>query len=191
MNISLLQITSAFVVLFAIIDILGSLPIILTIKKKQTIKPLVVVGASIAVMIAFLYAGHGILRLFNVDIKSFAVAGALVIFVIALEMTLGIEIFRADAPKHVASIVPLAFPLIAGPGSFTALLSLRAEYEDINIIIALLINMIIVYVVLRMTNKIEKLIGEAGIYVLRKLFGIILLAIAVKLFTTNIITIIR
>jgi multiple antibiotic resistance protein len=188
MNINLLEITSAFVVLFAIIDVLGSIPIVLSIKQKQKINPLMVVGASFAVMLGFLYAGDVVLSMFGVDVKSFAVAGSFVIFIMAMEMTLGIEIFKMDGPAKTASIVPLAFPLIAGPGSFTSLLSLRAEYQTINIIIALLLNMAFVYLVLRLTDKIEKLIGKGGIYILRKFFGVILLAIAVKLFATNIAT---
>jgi multiple antibiotic resistance protein len=188
MNIDWLEITSAFVVLFAIIDILGSLPIVLSIKQKQTINPLVVVIASFSVMLGFFYAGDVVLRLFGVDIRSFAVAGSFVIFAMAMEMTLGVEIFKLDSTVKSASIVPLAFPLIAGPGSFTSLLSLGAEYHAINIIIALLLNMAFVYLVLRLTNKIERIIGKGGIYILRKFFGIILMAIAVKLFATNIAT---
>jgi multiple antibiotic resistance protein len=190
MNISILEITSAFVVLFAIIDILGSVPIILGIKQKNNqINPLMVTIISFVVMLGFLFAGDIVLKLFGVDIKSFAVAGSIIIFIMAFEMTLGVEIFKMDGPTNVASIVPLAFPLIAGPGSFTSLLSLRAEYQTINIIIALMLNMIFVYVVLRMTDKIERWIGKGGIYILRKFFGIILLAIAVKLFATNIASI--
>jgi len=190
MNISILEITSAFVVLFAIIDILGSVPIILGIKQKNNqINPLMVTTISFVVMLGFLFAGDIVLKLFGVDIKSFAVAGSIIIFIMAFEMTLGVEIFKMDGPTNVASIVPLAFPLIAGPGSFTSLLSLRAEYQTSNIIIALMLNMIFVYVVLRMTDKIERWIGKGGIYILRKFFGIILLAIAVKLFATNIASI--
>ena len=190
MNISILEITSAFVVLFAIIDILGSVPIILGIKQKNNqINPLMVTTISFVVMLGFLFAGDIVLKLFGVDIKSFAVAGSIIIFIMAFEMTLGVEIFKMDGPTNVASIVPLAFPLIAGPGSFTSLLSLRAEYQTINIIIALMLNMIFVFVVLRMTDKIERWIGKGGIYILRKFFGIILLAIAVKLFATNIASI--
>jgi multiple antibiotic resistance protein len=190
MNINILEITSAFVVLFAIIDILGSVPIILGIKQKNNqINPLMVTTISFIVMLGFLFAGDIVLKLFGVDIKSFAVAGSIIIFIMAFEMTLGVEIFKMDGPTNVASIVPLAFPLIAGPGSFTSLLSLRAEYQTINIIIALMLNMLFVYVVLRMTDKIERWIGKGGIYILRKFFGIILLAIAVKLFATNIASI--
>jgi multiple antibiotic resistance protein len=187
MNFSLIQITSAFMVLFAIIDIMGSIPLILDIKKKANIVHAFRASAiAFLILIAFLFTGEGILKLFNVDIQSFAVAGALVIFIFAIEMILDIEIFRNKGPEGSSSIVPLAFPLIAGPGSFTTLLSLRAEYDTINIIIALVLNLLFVYFVLKSTSKIEKVIGEGGIYILRKFFGIILLAIAVKLFTSNI-----
>jgi len=187
MNFSIIQIASAFMVLFAIIDILGSIPLILDIKKKANIVH-AFRASSIAflILIAFLFTGEGILKLFNVDIQSFAVAGALVIFIFAIEMILDVEIFRNKGPEGSSSIVPLAFPLIAGPGSFTTLLSLRAEYDSVNIIIALVLNLLFVYFVLKSTSKIEKAIGEGGIYILRKFFGIILLAIAVKLFTSNI-----
>ena len=187
MNFSLIQITSAFMVLFAIIDILGSIPIILNIKRKgQTVHSFRASAVALVILIGFLFGGEGVLHLFNVDIQSFAVAGALIIFIFALEMVLDIEIFRNHGPEGGSSIVPIAFPLIAGPGSFTTLLALRAEYATENIIIALVLNMLFVLLVLKSTSKIEKIIGEGGIYILRKFFGIILLAIAVKLFTTNI-----
>jgi len=187
MNFSLLQITSAFMVLFAIIDILGSIPIILTIKHKgPKFYPFSASLVALLILIACLFGGEGVLRLFSVDIHSFAVAGALIIFIFALEMIMDIELFRNKGPEGSSSIVPIAFPLIAGPGSFTTLLSLRAEYATENIIVALILNMIFVFVVLKSTSKIEKLIGQGGIYILRKFFGIILLAIAVKLFTSNI-----
>lgn len=187
MHFNIQQILSATIVLFAIIDILGSIPIIMGIKAKdEKIKPLSVSIISLAILVAFLFGGEGILRLFRVDIESFAVAGALVIFIFAMEMILDIEIFKNRGPEGSASIVPLAFPLVAGPASFTTLLSLRAEYAIENILIAVLLNLIFVYVVLRSTEKIEKLIGKGGIYILRKFFGIILLAISVKLFMTNI-----
>jgi len=187
MNFSFIQITSAFMVLFAIIDILGSVPIILNIKSKGgTVYALRASAVAFIILVGCLFGGEGVLRLFNVDIHSFAVAGALIIFIFALEMILDIELFRNKGPKGGSSIVPIAFPLIAGPGSFTTLLSLRAEYATENIITALILNMIFVFFVLKSTSKIEKIIGEGGIYILRKFFGIILLAIAVKLFTTNI-----
>ncbi len=187
MNFSLIQITSAFMVLFAIIDILGSIPIILNIKKKSnSVHAFRASAIAFAILLLFLFSGEGILKLFNVDIQSFAVAGALIIFIFALEMILDIEIFHNKGPEGSASIVPLAFPLIAGPGSFTTLLSLRAEYAMENIIVALVLNLAFVYFVIRSTSRIEKFFGEGGIYIIRKFFGIILLAIAVKLFTSNI-----
>jgi len=174
-------------VLFAIIDILGSIPIILNIKSKgQGVYPLKASVVALLILIAFLFTGEGVLKMFNVDIHSFAVAGAFIIFIFSLEMILDVEIFRNKGPEGSSSIVPIAFPLIAGPGSFTTLLSLRAEYSLETIIIALVLNMLFVYLVLRSTSKIKKLMGEGGIYILRKFFGIILLAIAVKLFTANI-----
>ena len=187
MNFDLQQIISAFIAVFVIIDILGSIPIIMGIKEKNDdIKPLRVCLISFAIFILFLYGGEGILRLFKVDFQSFAVAGSLIIFVYAVEMVLDIEIFKNKGPEGSTSIVPLAFPLVAGPASFTTILSIRAEYAIENILIAIIMNLIFVYIVLRMTEKIEKLIGKGGIYIMRKLFGIILLAIAMNLFMGNI-----
>lgn len=186
MEFSFIQITSATMVLFAIIDILGAIPIILNIKKKASvIHPFRASAIALAILVVFLFTGEGILKLFGVDIQSFAVAGALVIFIFAVEMLLDIELFRNKGPEGSSSIIPLAFPLVAGPGSFTTLLSLRAEYAVENILVALVLNIVFVYFVVRSTSKIERLIGEGGIYVLRKFFGIILLAISVKLFTSN------
>jgi len=187
MNFNLLEISSAFMVLFAIIDILGSIPIILNLQKKnKNMHSLAASAVALLILIVFLFTGEGILRVFSVDIRSFAVAGSLVIFLFAIEMILDVEIYRNHGPKSSSAFVPLAFPLIAGPGSFTTLLSLRAEYSTENILVALVLNLLIVYLVLKATKRIEKIIGEGGIYILRKFFGIILLAIAVKLFTTNI-----
>jgi len=187
MNFSIIQIASAFIVLFAIIDILGQIPIIFNIKQKgNKIHALKASATALGILVLFLFIGEYILLLFNVDIQSFAVAGALIIFLFAIELILDVEIFRNKGPKDMSSIVPLAFPLLAGPGSFTTLLSLRAEYATENILIALVLNLIIVYIVLRSTDKIEKFLGEGSIYIIRKFFGIILLAISVKLFTTNI-----
>ncbi len=187
MNFSFIQIASAFMVLFAIIDILGSIPIILNIKRKsKEVHALRASAIALGILVLFLFSGEWVLKLFHVDIQSFAVAGSLIIFIFAIEMILDVEIFRNQGPEGSSSIVPLAFPLIAGPGSFTTLLSLRAEYAIENILVALTLNLIFVYVVLKSTSRIEKIIGEGGIYILRKFFGIILLAIAVKLFTTNI-----
>lgn len=187
MNISFIQITSAFMVLFAIIDILGSIPIILNIKRKgQSVHAIKASSVALLILIGFLFSGEAVLKLFSVDIQSFAVAGALIIFIFSLEMVLDVEIFRNKGPEGGSSIIPIAFPLIAGPGSFTTLLSLRAEYATENIIVALILNLLFVFFVLKSTSRIEKFIGEGGIYILRKFFGIILLAIAVKLFTSNI-----
>jgi multiple antibiotic resistance protein len=178
---------STFIVLFAIIDVTGSLPIFVDLNEKnKAYSSLKASFFSFLILLAFFFVGEGILRLFNVDVSSFAVAGSVVLFVIACEMTFGVEIFKMDSPSGNATMVPIIFPLLAGPGAFTALLSLKAEYSSLVIISALLLNMIIVYVVLRNVNLIEKLIGAGGIYVLRKFFGVILLAIAVKLFMGNI-----
>lgn len=181
------EIFSAFIVLFAVIDIIGSVPIIINLKQEgRVFKPWVATGLSFVLMIAFYFAGDMLLKLFQVDIASFAVAGAFVIFLMSLEMILDVEIFKNQGPIREATLVPLVFPLLAGAGTFTTLLSLQAEYASVNIIIALVLNMVWVYVVLSMTNRIENLLGKGGIYVIRKFFGIILLAISVRLFTTNI-----
>ena len=186
---SVKEIVSAFMVLFAIIDITGSIPIIIDLKSKgNSIKPMPTVLGSFAIFIAFLYAGEGLLSLFGVDIQSFAVAGAVIIFLMALEMILDIEIFKdtSHLAKN-ATFVPLVFPLLAGAGSFTTLLSLKAEYASINILVALLVNAVVVYIMLSATALIERTIGKGGIYFTRKFFGIILLAISVKLFTSNLL----
>jgi len=186
MNIDFKEIVSAFVVLFAIIDVTGCIPVILDLKQKRgELYPARVTIISFFTLTVFLFLGEVILKLFGVDLSSFAVAGSIVIFLIALEMILDINIFGDKSPKEVSFIVPLVFPLIAGAGSFTTLLSLRAEFGIINIIIALALNMGFVYFVLKSTGVIEKILGKGGIYVLRKFFGIILLAISVKLFTSN------
>jgi len=178
---------SAFIVLFAIIDVTGSLPIFIDLKNKnRSFSPVKASLFSFVILLAFFFAGEGILQLFNVDVSSFAVAGSLVIFVIACEMTFGWELFKMDNPSGSATIIPISFPLLAGPGAFTALLALKAEFSSIVIIAALTLNMIIVFFVLKNVFRVEKLIGPGGIYILRKLFGIILLAISVKLFAGNI-----
>ncbi len=185
MEINIKEILSAFIVLFAVIDILGSIPIIINIRNKgNTINALQAALISFTLLMAFLFVGQALLGLFGVDISSFAIAGSFVLFVMSIEMILGVQIFRHDSPGG-ATIVPIAFPLIAGAGSFTTLLALRAEFATINIIIALTLNIIVVYLVLKLTNKVEKLIGQGGIYVLKKFFGIILLAMAIKLFMSN------
>ncbi len=188
---NLKEFISAFVVLFAIIDIAGSIPVILSLKSKGAIySPIRTSVYSLFSLIGFLFAGEMILNLFNVDIQSFAVAGSLIIFVIAIEMIFGIEIFKFEGASNNTTIIPLVFPLIAGAGTFTSLLSLRAEYNILNIILALIANLIVVYFVLRFINRIETILGKGGVYILRKFFGIILLAISVKLFTSNIAIII-
>ncbi len=182
----MLHITSAFIVLFSIIDILGSIPIIMNIRERgEQIKPLQTSLISILILVIFYYGGEAILHIFSVDVSSFAVAGSLVIFIFALEMVLDVELFKHKGPEGSTSVVPIAFPLVAGPASFTTLLSIRAEYATENIMVALLLNIVFVYFVLRSTKQIEKLIGKGGIYIMRKFFGIILLAISVKLFTSN------
>lgn len=178
---------SAFIVLFAVIDITGSIPIILDLKDKgRDVNAYKATLISLALLVGFFFAGDMVLKLFHVDIASFAVAGAVVIFLLSLEMILDVEIFKNSGPIKEATLVPLVFPLIAGAGSFTTLLSLRAEYASINIILALVLNMIFVFFVLKMTGTIERLLGRGGIYLTRKFFGIILLAISVRLFTANI-----
>lgn len=188
MNFDLKEIFTAFMVLFAVIDIIGNIPIIIDLRQKvghiQSEKAALIAGA---IMILFLFLGKSILKLIGVDVNSFAVAGAFVIFFIAMEMILGITLYKEDEESAMtASIFPLAFPLIAGPGSLTTLLSLRAEFALENIIIAVVINVLLIYIVLKTSARIEKLIGKNGINVIRKVFGVILLAIAVKLFATNI-----
>lgn len=180
------EIATASMVLFAVIDILGSIPIIIGLRNKvghiQSEKASLVSGL---IMIAFLFVGESILGLIGIDVNSFAVAGALVIFFLAIEMILGISLYRDSEPES-ASIVPIAFPLIAGAGTLTAILSLRAEYRLENIIVAILLNTVFVYLVLRSSGGISKFLGPSGMNILRKVFGVILLAIAVKLFATNI-----
>ena len=191
-QLDLQQIVSAFIVLFAVIDIFGSTPIIINLKKQG--RP---VGAwkasslSGALLLGFFFAGDAMLRLFSVDISSFAVAGALVIFLMALEMILDITIFKNQGPIKEATLVPVVFPLIAGAGSFTTLLSLKAEFHSVNIITALVLNMLCVYIVIRATDWVERKISANFIYLLRKFFGIILLAISVRLFTANFMSLIH
>ena len=186
-NFNFQQILSAFIVLFAVIDIIGAIPIITDLKDKgKDVNALKATLISFLLLLGFFYAGDILLRLFHVDIESFAVAGAFVIFLLSLEMILDIEIFKNQGPIKEATLVPLVFPLLAGAGSFTTLLSLRAEYASVNIIVALILNMLWVYFVVRMTRKVERVLGKGGIYLIRKFFGIILLAISVKLFMSNI-----
>jgi len=180
------EIVTATMILFAIIDIIGSIPIIIGLREKvghiQSEKASIVAAI---LMVLFLFVGKEILTLIGIDVNSFAVAGSFIIFFIALEMILGISLYKDDAPET-ASVVPLAFPLVAGAGTMTSLLSLRAEYAVENIIVAIIINILFVYAVLKASGKIGKILGKQGINIIRKIFGVILLAMAVKLFTTNI-----
>jgi len=186
---SLQQLASAFIVLFAVIDIIGSIPSILSIKESgRKINCPQATLLSLALLLGFFYAGDALLKLFQVDIASFAIAGSIVLFLMALEMVLDVQIFKNNGPIKEATLIPLVFPLLAGPGAFTALLSLRAEYASVNIIAALLLNMVWVFTVLKLTDKVQNMLGKGGIYVLRKFFGIILLAISARLFTVNFTT---
>ena len=187
MKINPKEILTAGMVLFAVIDIIGNIPVIISLRKKaghiQSGKASIV---SCIIMIGFLFLGEEILTLIGIDVNSFAVAGGFIIFFMAIEMVLGINLYKEDDNPATTSIVPLAFPMIAGAGTMTSLLSLRAEFEVINIIIAIIINIIFVYIILKSSKKIESVLGTSGISIIRKIFGVILLAIAVKLFTTNI-----
>lgn len=188
MNFSLTEILSATMILFAVIDIIGSIPIILDIKKKSAVVyPAKASLVALILMLLFLFVGEKLILFIGIDVNSFAVAGSFILFALAFEMILGIDIFNNnDATPKTALIVPLAFPIIAGAGSMTSILSLRAEFDSINIMIAIILNIALVYVVLKLTSKIEKTLGRGGVAVLKKVFGIILLAIAVKLFSSNI-----
>ena len=177
---------SATMILFAIIDVVGNIPLIVLLREKfKVIESGKATLVSLIIMVTFLYVGKIILQLLGVDINSFAVAGSIIILFLATEMILGIKLYKDNNPKT-ASIVPIAFPLIAGPGTLTTLISIKSEFNDLNIILAIIVNMVLVYIVLKSSEKIEKIIGAQGINILRKVFGIILLAIGIKLFTTNI-----
>ncbi len=183
------EIVSVTLILFSVIDIIGSLPVIIDLRRKSgKIESERATLASGALMIAFLFVGDQLLALFGVDVASFAVAGALIIFLIGLEMILGRTIFKSEVDTGGAThIVPIAFPLIAGAGTLTTLISLRAAYQTVNIIIGIVLNLILIYAVLRSSGWLEDRLGAGGLAVLRKIFGIILLAIAIKLFKTNLI----
>ena len=189
MDFNFKEILTAFMVLFAVIDIIGNIPIIIDLRKKvghiQSEKASLIAGF---IMILFLFVGQSLLSLIGIDVNSFAVAGAFVLFFIALEMVLGITLYKDDNSNAsiTAAVFPLAFPLIAGPGSLTTLLSLRAEFAIENIIVAVILNVIFLYIVLKTSSKIERLLGAGGIQIVRKVFGVILLAISVKLFAQNI-----
>jgi multiple antibiotic resistance protein len=188
LQLSFKEIFTAFMVLFAVIDIIGNIPIIIDLRKKvghiQSEKASIIAGF---IMILFLFLGKSILKLIGIGVNSFAVAGSFILFFIALEMILGITLYKEEENNAMtASVFPLAFPLIAGPGSLTTLLSLRAEFRIENIIIAVILNVLVIFIVLKTSKKIEQFIGSNGIKIIRKVFGVILLAIAVKLFTANI-----
>ena len=180
------EILTVGMILFAVIDIIGNVPVVIALREKvghiESGKASLIAAI---IMISFLFIGEEILKLIGIDINSFAVAGSIVIFFLAIEMILGISLYKDDAPQTTA-IVPLAFPMIAGAGTMTSLLSLRAEYNVVNIIVAILINILVVYIILKSSGRIQNLLGKQGISIIRKVFGIVLLAIAVKLFATNI-----
>lgn len=185
-NIDFLEIVSIFIVLFAIIDATGSVPIFLNLRSQD--KEINAAQSSIysfVILIVFLFVGEWLLNLFQVDLKSFAVAGGLVLLIISVEMIFGVEIFKNDGPSESSTLVPVVFPLIAGPGSFTTLLSMRAQSDSINIIIAVFLNMVFVYFVLRNLDFVKRIMGVGGVYIMRKIFGVILLAISVRLITDN------
>jgi len=191
-QISFVEIISVFIVMYAIIDITGSIPIFISMEDSgKHIKPLQATSVALGLFLVFFFTGEAILNLFGIDIHSFAVAGAFVLFLLALEMVMGREFIKNESTGSGASIVPVAFPLIAGPGAITALLSLRAEYATVNILIGLLLNIVIDYVVIRMLKKLQRWLGDEVVYVLRKFFGVILLAIALKLFANNIAIVIK
>lgn len=186
-QINIVEIFSAFLVMFAIIDITGSIPIFVSMRDQgKAIKPLQATLVALLLFVAFYFVGDALLHLFSIDSASFAVAGALVLFILALEMVLGREIIKNEATTSGASVVPVAFPLIAGPGAITALISLRAEYASVNILIGLFLNIVLDYFVIRFLDKIANKLGTDVIYVLRKFFGVILLAMSVKLFAGGI-----
>lgn len=190
MNIALnfSEILSSFLVLFVVIDITGAIPIIIDLKTKRGgVSAIKAAIFSFLILSLFLVLGDAVLRLFQVDVQSFAVAGAIILFVMAVEMIFGVEIFKNDGPVGTgATLVPMVFPLIAGAATITTLLSLRAEYHTINIGLALVLNMIVVYLVIKYVGLVEKLVGKNGVYILRKFFGIILLAVSVRMFINNI-----
>ncbi len=178
---------AAFMVLFAVIDIVGSLPIIVDIKRKSgQINELKASLIALTIMIVFLFLGEKVILFLGTDVNSFAIAGSMVLFFLAFEMILGVELFSQDeTEQEIASVVPIAFPLIAGAGSMTTIISLRAEYSQLDISLAIVANMAIVYLVLKSTDRLERWLGPGGVAILRKAFGIVILAIAVKLFSTN------
>ena len=191
-NINIVEIFSSFIVMADIIDIFGSIPIFVSMKEQnKTIKAGQACLMALGLFLAFFFAGDALLKLFGIDTASFAVAGAFVLFILAVEMILGREIIKNEGGNSGASIVPIAFPLIAGPGALTALLSLRADYAMVNILIGLLLNILLDYIVISQLDRIRKILGENLIFILRKFFGVILLAISVNMFVNNISIIIK
>lgn len=186
MELNFQEIFTVAMVLFAVIDIVGGVPVIVTLKQKHgKIESEKAAIAACIMLVTFLFIGEDLLSVIGIDVYSFAVAGSFVLFFLALEMILGITLYR-DEETNSASIVPIAFPLIAGAGTLTTLLSLKAQYQTINILIAIILNIILVYIVLKSSSKIEKVLGKNGLGIIRKFFGVVLLAIAVKLFAGNV-----
>lgn len=188
-NISQNELITVSFTLFAVIDILGSIPVLISLKDKMggQIRSLQATLASGALMILFLFLGQQLLNLLGLDVQSFAVAGSLVIFIIGLEMILGVEFFKQENNPKSGSMVPIAFPLIAGSGTLTTIMSLKANYHDINILLSILINCVVIFIVLKSLKWVEKALGPSGLIVIRKFFGVILIAIAVKIFGSNIV----
>jgi len=187
-NIAIKEVLTVTFTLFAVIDMLGSVPVLISLKEKMGghIRSTQATVASGALMILFLFLGREFLYVLGLDVNSFAVAGSIVIFIIGLEMVLGVEFFKSDSNPKSGSVVPIAFPLIAGSGTLTTIMSLKANYQDVNILIGITINLVVIYLVLKSLSWIEKVLGPSGLIVVRKFFGIVLLAIAVKIFGTNI-----
>lgn len=192
MTIDFKEILTAFIVLVAVIDPTGSIPIFISLNEKgEKIKAFSAAALSFLIIVAFLFLGEGMLKLFGVDIQSFAIAGGLILFALAVEMTFGRNLFKNDGPSGAATLVPVVFPLIAGPGTLTTTLSLRSECSTLNILIAIAVNMVIVYFVLKYVYKVEHWLGKTGIYIIRKFFGVILLAMSVKLVVTNLMPLLK
>ncbi len=181
------QLLTVIFTLFAVIDIVGSIPLLIAMKEKMGgIKSFKVTLISGAFMIAFMFLGKPFLKILGLDVKSFAVGGSIVIFLLGLEMVLGHEIFKGDKDAHSGTVVPIAFPIIAGSGTLTTIMSLKANFEEAYILLGIVVNLAIIYIVLKSLNWIERLLGPGGLLAVRKFFGVILLAIAVKIFSTNI-----
>ncbi len=192
MTLAFKEILTCFIVLIAVIDPTGSIPIFISLNEKgEKIKAFNAAMLSFLIIVAFLFLGEGMLKLFGVDIQSFAIAGGLILFALAVEMTFGRNLFKNDGPSGAATLVPVVFPLIAGPGTLTTTLSLRSECSTINILIAIAANMLIVYFVLKYVYKVERWLGKTGIYIIRKFFGVILLAMSVKLVITNLMPLLK